>query len=100
MSNDRFVRFPKGAPSREEVLTVLEDFLGGVGTAEWRDHRYYITLPGRCARSDNPGPRGFEVVVREEFLNTITRRADEFTTALADRIHRRFVYEWAGVEDV
>lgn len=101
MASDRFVRFDEVTPTQEMIQTVLEDFLGGVGKIEWKADRFFVDLPGKgsfvfCRVGKNPSgchpapreERWFEVWVGVTRIDVITREADEFTNALADRFAR------------
>lgn len=48
MATDRFVYFePGGVPSREDVGTIIEDYLGGVmRSKEWGGGRWTVSLTG------------------------------------------------------
>lgn len=117
MGLDRFIRWGDppvwGSPNIEKLTRVLEDFLG----PRWRVN---VKAPWIVAECDDPctlaltsemefetamrqvnlmndrGPRGFEVFYNQTQTSVITRQADEFTCALADRYAAIIARWWNG----
>lgn len=124
MSADRFVRWKPDAPrpTRQELQFLLEDYTRGIATSvSWNaeQRRFYVVLPGRpswpfmrigCvsdvekrsyAEETAQGRyRWIEVYfaegVPDEPLDVITRRGDEITNAIADRIAEIVARFWEG----
>lgn len=110
MALDRFVQFkPRKWPKKKEIERVLLNFLGGVGTVEWKKDRFYVSLPGKPTptfegiKGALPGrehqeERWIEVIPGNP-LDVCTRMADEFTNALAARLAEAFGRYWEGEVD-
>jgi hypothetical protein len=109
MALDRFITWQDEKPTDEQLLFVLEDFLGGVGeitndpTKE--GHPWWtIKLPGTpthpLRRAFNiEGPmlheeRWFEVYVADDHIDVMTRLGDAFTNALADKFAEVVCRAW------
>lgn len=110
MALDRFVQFPpRKYPKKAEVEQVIKNFLGGVGTVEWKKDRFFISLPGTPTytykdikgapqREEIQPERWIEVCIGNP-MDIITRMADEFTNALAARLAKAFARYWEGTVD-
>lgn len=120
MPTDRFVYWKtEERPTLDQVREVCEDFVGEVGNVRWEPKiaRIIIALPGLCSeplrrsgritdaaahRFDDkrqPFKRWIEVFVHDDpdhEVDVITRHADPFTDALADRLAEEFVRGWDG----
>jgi len=110
MALDRFIRFPKHRPSRENTERVLKNFLGEAGRVEWREDQrsFYISLPGSPGFpfegiSDIPqmgrysgNERWIEIFYDAEQFDVITRQQDEFTNVVANGIAQMFARYWEG----
>lgn len=122
MSLDRFVRWQTELrPTREELQLVLEDYLGGAGEARWDTDRFFVTLTGlrseayrRCAHvtevvrayaehtlREPPANRirWIELYLHEDSIDVITRCADDFTNAVAERLAEICAAYWDGKVD-
>jgi len=108
MALDRVVNWDKEKPTKAEAEAALTNFLGGVGILEWVQDRYYIHLPG----TPTPTLRGLgkcvevgyhvrwiEVWQDNDSLYVITRQADEFTNALAEKLAEIFANHWHGTRE-
>ncbi len=107
MSFDRFVYFEKSAPTQEDIQKVLGNFLGGVGTIEWKRDRFFVALPGTPTLASagfpeaipygmRPEERWIEVWYKDNGLDVITRDQDDFTNALASALAEIFARFWKG----
>lgn len=108
MGRDRFVYWKDQKPTREEVITVLEDYLGGVGSIVDDKDRLFANLPGKgthpLARiKDAKIPedihrveRWFEIYIDPEYIDIITRQHDQFTNYVADGFVEVMARWWNG----
>ena len=115
MAHDRFVKFsPENQPSREQLLEIVTNFLGGCGQIlEDNYRRWTIDLPGvptspfkglPGARPQTYENRWIEVILSWEdkalVVDVLTRQQDDFTNALADRLAALLVrYYQAELDD-
>lgn len=122
MAVDRIITFSGPGPTRDDILAVLADFLGGAGSVEATGpDTWVVRLPGvkTYALKSRPGVgeylnnladpklgadmtgRGFEVFKNPKTgrLLVTTRLADDFTTALADGVAEVFARYWKGAID-
>lgn len=94
MACDRFVNFKESRPAKAELEAILRNFLGGCGTVEWKEDRWFLDVPGipTSMFNDVPGARftyqgnekrWIEVFWGKDNVDVITRQADNFTNALA-----------------
>lgn len=107
VSRDRFIKYkPRQAPSREDIETVLLNFLGGVGSVEFQDGRFFVSLPGTPTppyegiegapkRYAHQKERWIEVIPGNP-IDVLTRQQDAFTNALADQIAQLLTRYWNG----
>lgn len=104
MALDRFVHFPELHPSWHHVVKVLENFFNGSAKIEWRENRFYVTLPGESKFAFNgiyvgrqcPREERWIEVVPGPVLDIITREQDEYTNVLADGLAKLFARRWDG----
>lgn len=114
MSLDRFVYFRGKMPTKAELQTVFEDFLGGAGSVGWDKDRFFIQLAGKKsfpfkrimpkgARLDNAledererPTRWIEVVPSKNNIDILTRTQDEFTNGVADTLRNLCLRYWRG----
>jgi hypothetical protein len=111
VSLDRFIRWPLGpAPTREQILPLLEDYFGGAAAIRDGGDRYYIDLPGvggsalRHAVPERASclmleKRWIEVWRGSDSVDVITRGADEYTNGLAARLAETIAQAWGGEEN-
>ena len=110
MALDRFVRFPKGkGPKKTEVELVVRNYFGDAGKVEWKQDTLTVLLPGKptwtlkgiepdmMPRMRNE-ERWVEVYGHRSQVTITTRRADEFTNALADGLMQIFARYWEATE--
>ena len=120
MARDTFVYWKNEKPTKDEVQTILEDYLAGMVTSlTWRGGRFYVILPGapswpfqrvgpatpaqrgawlELAREMDGAPRSrcFEVYLDAEYVDVITRHDDEVTNAIASTFARLCARAWNG----
>ncbi len=114
MSLDRFIYWQDKKPTDEQLLHVVEDFMGGVGEIDdnyQKDgHPWWIVLlpgspshplsriyPEMMQYQPPPGvDRCLEVCVADDCVDIITRQADDFTNALAEGLAEVMCRAWGG----
>lgn len=114
MSCDRFVYFDAGnVPSREDVGTLIDDYLGGVmRSKEWGGGRWTVSLVGICSfplrrlepewtpskawAAEQPRPRWLEVYIGGDNIDVITRGQDDLVTLIADGLAMLIARYWKG----
>ncbi len=122
MARDVVVNWKGERPTRDEIQTMLEDYLGAAGKIEWQKDRFVATLPGapsyararvglatpwqRTAWQEKmrePEPkrwsysdRFFEVWSDAGCTYVMTRDADELTMAVADTFAEVLCRGWQG----
>ena len=95
MALDRFVFWNEEKPTRKELQQILEDYINIEGAVLWDTDRFMVTLPGKPLwlfqgvvpekyRKMYPPERWFEVWLGKDCIDVLTRRADNFTDALAE----------------
>ena len=94
-------------PNRDQLLMLLEDYLGAAGKISW-DSRGFVscTLLGTGSnaqrrwpslnRMEYPEVRWFEVWPAETTIDVITRVQDDFTRAVADGLVKVLVNSCGG----
>lgn len=109
MSQDRFVRFPASRPTVDEMRCLLEDFFASAAESiKWESDRFFVIIPGPCSDAlrrlgrdryaSEPFDRALEVWFgRDGVISVITRHADDYVSALADRIAHVIVLRWQGL---
>lgn len=124
MSQDRFV-WMEHPPNAGELELLLEDFLGGFlergefceqdrPSLVWKDGRWFATLVGWDSHALRRAPfitdamrayyaqvhgvrqRFIEVYIGDDYVDVITRQADDATNALADRLAELIARCWKG----
>lgn len=110
MGFDRFVYWKDKKPTREELVLVLEDYLGGLGHVKVHDGRVFATLVGkpsfpfkridgfenRRAAAEQRDERWFEVVLDKKYADVITRQMDEVTGVIAKGFAELLARFWDG----
>lgn len=125
MAYDRFATIPKehAAEFEKQAETLIRNFFGACGgTLEWKDGRWYITLPGapsdamRDTQYPNYGVRDDVRWIEVWFgvngepepgveepeepggvtIDVMTRSTDQFTNALASKLFDCFVHAFDG----
>lgn len=120
MARDRFVQWGDSRPSREDILSVLGDYVRGLASdIEWQGDRYFVNFPGRLSFPfQRTGPatealraawqeqsstdsedginRWFEVWLGDDCIDVITRGMDEITNVLADGFAKVCARGWNG----
>jgi hypothetical protein len=119
MANDRFVRFGKRRPARDDVRKALEDYMTGAGRVERVKDRFFVYLrgkgshPARRLAGAHPSAkvaaakegslyraeRFIEVWVDKAVVDVITRQADDYTNAVADGFVEFLTTFWDGTVD-
>jgi hypothetical protein len=101
MSLDRFVYFPERRPTRQQVRSILADYLAGAGVIDSSDNERLIVglvgLPSypfksldNCAAGmyEEHNGRWLEVFIgldaNDKYIDIITRTQDEFTNVVAE----------------
>jgi len=118
MALDRFVRWQKKKPTTQELRTVLEDYLGGIGKIENMGKKgntwWSVTLPGkptfpfrRLEGFENRGKaideikeRWFEVYVDKKYVDVMTRHGDELTGNIAQGFAELLTRFWEAKLEV
>lgn len=109
MAQDRVVRWREIIPNNQQIKEALEDYVGEAGSVVITDRLYCVlsgktspalkrVAPGR-ARTVAIGynaERRFEVCIGKDFINVITRMADEFTSAVAEGFAVLCANAWRG----
>jgi len=110
MGLDRFVYWKKNKPTKAQLRTVLEDYLGGIGRVDLRKNWLLATLPGKASFPfrrikgfekhdpfvDHYKGRWFEVYVDSKSIDVITRQQDEFTSNVAKGFAELAARFWGG----
>lgn len=123
MGLDRFVYFEQRVPTHDEVHRILENFFGGAASIDVVRGRWFIVLPGRNSATfkgiDGASPilqarfddqpdaatREIEVILQTSnpelphSLDVLTRRVDDFTNGIAERLAREFARFYKGKLD-
>ncbi len=103
MALDRFVYWRGRIPKKEEIQTLLEDFIGGAGVVSLDKDRFFINLVGRKSYplkrqagisisrqklwvddEQDRKERWIEVFIAKDSIDIITREQDDLTNCLAD----------------
>lgn len=124
MSRDVVIDWSTTKPTRDEIETLLRDYMGALGKVEWHEpgQRFLVTIPGtpsyarvhvglatdwqRAAwkgKMEEPSPkrwspetRWFEVWSDEDVTYVMTRDADELTNGIADTFAEVLRIAWQG----
>ena len=113
MAADRFITWDKDKekPTNEQILFILEDFLGGVGDLGTPDlgkrgGTIIVRLPGKptnpFTRVMDREPlhlrkeRFFEVLITRSDVDVLTREADFFTDGLATTFAKLLARYWGA----
>lgn len=106
MALDRFVYWRGKVPSKDELQTLLEDFMGGAGVVSWDGDRFFVNVAGKKSYplKRQPGigdrkqsmlddetarpQRWIEVYVAKDNIDIMTRQQDELTNCLAEGIQQ------------
>ena len=116
MALDRFVYWCDQRPTFDEVVRVVRNTLGYVGSVDLNDYEgdlrnFIVSLPGKPTHAlegiapDLPpdslrDERWFEVVVHgDRCVDVLTRMQDEFTNAIAKSVAATLKRYWAGSDE-
>lgn len=113
MSCDRFVHWKDNRPTKDELQFALEDYIGKAGKVKWSEDggRWTCRLAGNSSFplqrvlpvdnifvkafwAEHPWERWFEVFWGDDYISVITRRADEYTSAVADGFTKLVMRFW------
>lgn len=102
MARDRFIRFAEGlGPSNEKLQEELNKYFQESGKIEWfeKSYRFFVSLKSHTepARWEHPGEERYIEIFRDvDYVDVITRMADDFTNAVANGCARRIARVFYG----